>query len=88
MKKTRIFAICRFILLIIVAVIIGVRVYAWNAESLAGNRIPMPFGYGMAVVLSGSMEPVLAKGDLIIVEDADVLEHGEIIVFQDRKSVV
>lgn len=88
MKKTRILAICRFVLLVIVAVIIGVRVYTWNAESLAGNRMPMPFGYGMAVVLSGSMEPTMTKGDLIVVRETDTFAHDEVIVFQDGQSLV
>ena len=44
----------------------GINVYLWNASSLAGNAMPMPFGFGMAVVLSGSMEPVLSVNDLLL----------------------
>lgn len=88
MKKTKILAICRRILLAVAAVIIGVRVYAWNAESLVGNRMPMPFGYGAAVVLTGSMEPTLSVNDLIIAKETENFAVGDMIVFQDGSSVV
>lgn len=88
MKKSKMLAISRSVLLAIVAVIIGVRVYAWNAESLVGNQLPMPFGYGMAVVLSGSMEPALEIGDLIIVKETTEFDENEVIVFQDGQSLV
>lgn len=48
----------------------------------------MPFGYGAAVVLSGSMEPELSRGDLIVVGEADRFQEGDIIVFQDGNALV
>ena len=88
MKKTKILAFCRRIVLALAAVIIGVRVYAWNAENLVGNRMPMPFGYGAAVVLSGSMEPVLSVNDVIIAQKTEDYAVGDMIVYQDGGSVV
>ena len=88
MKKTKILAICRRILLAVAAVIIGVRVYAWNAESLVGNRMPMPFGYGAAVVLTGSMEPTYAIDDVIIAKEMEHYEVGDVVVYQDGDMVI
>ena len=88
MKKTKILAFCRRIVLAVAAVIIGVRVYAWNAESLVGNQMPMPFGYGAAVVLSGSMEPTLSVDDVIIAKETEELAVGDMVVYQDGTSVV
>ena len=88
MKKTKILAICRRILLAVAAVIIGVRVYAWNAESLVGNRMPMPFGYGAAVVLTGSMEPTYAIDDVIIAKEMEHYQVGDVVVYQDGDMVI
>ena len=88
MKKIKIWSILRITLIIVMAIIIGVRVYLWNAESLLGNRMPMPFGYGAAVVLSGSMEPVLSVNDLIIAKETEDYAVGDMVVFQDGNSVV
>jgi len=85
--KKRLFALLRIVLLTVVAVVIGVNVYLWNARSLMGNSLPMPFGIGAAVVLSGSMEPALQVDDLIFVKAQDDFEVGEIVVFQDGGSL-
>ena len=88
MKKTKILAFCRRVVLALAAVVIGIRVYAWNAESLVGNRMPMPFGYGAAVVLSGSMEPALSVNDVIIAKETQDYGVGDMIVYQDGASVI
>ena len=88
MKKAKILAICRRIVLAIVAVIVGLRVYAWNAESLVGNRMPMPFGYGAAVVLTGSMEPTYYVDDVIFAKEATEYAVGDVVVYQDGDMVI
>lgn len=78
----------RLVLLVICGAVLGVNVYLANAKSLVGNQMPMPFGYGASVVLSGSMEPEFSKGDLIIVGEADSYQKRDIVVFQDGASLV
>ena len=78
----------RLVLLIICGAALGVNVYMANAKSLVGNQMPMPFGYGASVVLSGSMEPEFSKGDLIVVAEADSYSERDIVVFQDGHSLV
>lgn len=78
----------RLILIGLCGGIIGINLYLANANNLVGNQLPMPFGCGAAVVLSGSMEPELSVGDLIFVTEADSYEEGDIVVFQDRNSLV
>lgn len=78
----------RVVLLVLCGAILGFNVYLANANSLLGNQLPMPFGCGAAVVLSGSMEPELSKGDLIIVSKSETYEKNDIVVFQSRGSLV
>ena len=66
--KIKIKDVLRWLLIVVCGLILGVNVYLANANSLVGNQLPMPFGYGAAVVLSGSMEPEFSEGDLIIVK--------------------
>lgn len=84
-KKTN---IVRIVLFVVAASILGVSVYNWNAKNLTGNQMPMPFGYGISVVLSGSMEDRLSKDDLIIVKEADNYKVNDIVLFQDGNSLV
>ena len=87
-KKSLLKKILRLAVLILCGATVGINVYLANASSLIGNKLPMPFGYGAAVVLSGSMEPELSKGDLIIVKPTDALTVGKVVVFQDGRSLV
>ena len=88
MKNKKFPPILRTVFLIVVSLVLGINIYSWNARSLTGNVLPMPFGYGGAVVLSGSMEPTLAVDDLIIVQAADGYEVGDIVVYQTGHILV
>lgn len=78
----------RLIVLIICGAVLGVNIYLANAKSLGRNQMPMPFGYGASVILSGSMEPELSVGDLIIVGESESYLEGDVVVFQDKTSLI
>ena len=80
--------ILRRVLLVIFGAALGINVYMANAKNLVGNKLPMPFGFGAAVVLSGSMEPELSKGDLIIIRETNEVSENDIVVFQDGSDLV
>ena len=54
------------------------------------DKIPSIFGYKPFIVLSGSMESELYKGDLAIVKnvDANTLKEKDIIAFRDADNYV
>ena len=80
--------IFRIVLIIIAGLTVGVGVFSWNASGLVGNQLPMPFGFGISVVMSPSMEPVLRTNDLVIVTEQDSYELDDIIVYQEGKMLV
>lgn len=88
LMKIKMKDILRLLILVICGTVLGVNVYLANARNLVGNQMPMPFGYGAAVVLSGSMEPELSVGDLILVKESDEIEVNDIVVYQDMSSLV
>lgn len=78
----------RTLILVLSGCVLGINIYTANSISLIGDKIPMPFGYGVAVVLSGSMEPSLSKGDLIIIKEADDIKNKDIIVYQSKDELI
>lgn len=89
MKKNKVGKdILRVLLLAVCGLVLGLNIYTANAKSLVGNHLPMPFGYGAAVVLSGSMEPTLSVGDLILVKESEAYAEGDIVVYQDVNCLV
>lgn len=85
-KKTK--TIIRLTALVLIAALIGLSVYSLNAERLSGNTLPMPLGFGATVVLSGSMEPALSVGDLLIVVKAESYEIGDVVVYQSGGTAI
>lgn len=80
--------ILRRCLLVLVGVILGLNLYLANAGTILGNKLPMPFGYGLANVLSGSMEPTFSKGALLLVKDTRNVQEGDIVVYQSGKELI
>ena len=80
--------ILRTAVLAVISLVLGVNIYLWNAGSLVGDQMPMPFGYGAAVVLSGSMEPELHIDDVILVHETQDYRVGDVVVYQSQGSLV
>lgn len=86
--KIQLKSVIRIAVLVLLAILVGVSIYSINASMLGGNALPMPFGFGMTVVLSGSMEPELSVDDLLIVTPADTYEVGDVVVYQTQRTAV
>lgn len=78
----------RRLILALLGLLMGLQIYFVNAGRVMGDPLPMPFGYGAAVVLSGSMEPTYSAGDLLIVKKTDHYQTGDIVVYQTGRNLV
>lgn len=83
-KKT----VLRYIIFSFIGIVLGLFVYTQNAKGLLKDNMPMPFGYGMSVVLSGSMESRLSVDDLVIIKATDSYNVNDIVLYQDGNSLV
>lgn len=77
----------RWVIFLVVVLILGLLLYQWTAGASAKKGLPMPFGYGMAVVMSGSMEPALHVNDFVVAAKKDDYNVGDIVVFQSDQSL-
>lgn len=73
--------------LALLGLVLGLNLYLANARML-GDPLPMPFGVGAAVVMSGSMEPALKIGDLIFVRETETIQPGDIVVYRSGASLI
>ena len=87
-KKKLLKNVLRIVALSCVGMFLGFNIYMWNAQSLTGNALPMPFGFGTAIVLTGSMEPTLEIDDLIFVKSQESYDVDDVVVFQSGSMVV
>lgn len=87
-KFKRKITVLRRLILVFLGLVLGISLYLANARGLARNQLPMPFGTGIAVVLSGSMEPTLQVDDLIIVRRAEHYAVEDIVVYQTNRELI
>jgi signal peptidase len=86
--KNFLYDLGRTLLLVLISLTLGVNVYLWNAKRLVGNALPTPFGYGISVVLSGSMEPTLSVHDLVLIRETPAVETGDVVVYQSENELI
>ena len=75
-------------MIIIAGLTVGLSVYSWNAARVVGNQLPMPFGVGASVVLTGSMEPTLKANDLVFVAEQEDYKVDDIVVYQSSNQLI
>lgn len=73
---------------LLLAVVILSNGYLLIARFLLHIEDPSIFGYRFAVVMSGSMEPVLSTGDFVVVKTRDSYDVGDVIMFHEEEILV
>ncbi len=75
---------------IILFIILAMNVFIIVQSKTDKDKVPNVFGYKPFIVLSGSMEGKIHKGDLIITKmiDPTTLKVGDIIAFRDVENTV
>lgn len=79
--------------IVVIVYIILIPLLLYNVSLILQSLInseetPKFFGVRTFVIISGSMEPTLNIGDIIIVEECDTYEEGDIVSFRQNQSVV
>lgn len=74
--------ICRVLLIVLVSVFIGYDAYLFNATYICKQSLPMPFGVGHAIIMSGSMEPAISVMDVVVIRKKSAYEIGDIVTYQ------
>ena len=80
-KKAKINA-GKVIALVLAVLVVYCCVYSLVVKAVRGESLPMPLGFGVGVILSGSMEPTYHVNDLIFAVKAKNFKVGDIVVYQ------
>lgn len=76
------------ILLTIVTIIIAIGIYYIYQIRIAHNDYANLFGYTFFEVATGSMNPTIQIGDVIVVKITKEIQENDIIVYKDGKSII
>ena len=86
----RVLKIIKYFLITVLTFIALICMWVFVQTLTKPNEVPSIFGYKPFIVLSGSMETELYRGDLAIVKEVDVnsLKENDIIAFKDKDNYV
>ncbi len=82
-----ILTIGNYLFTILLCILLGFNLFSLYQRSVHQQQFPMAFGFGYAIVASGSMEPTLAWGDLVVVHHQKNYEVSDIITFKQSGDV-
>ena len=82
--------ILQYAMLVLFAFLVSICLSIMIQMKIHPDRVPSIFGYKPFVVLSGSMEAEIVKGDLAITKeiDADTLQKNDVVAFWDKQGHV
>lgn len=87
-RNSKLFALLYGLGLTVLGLLIGLNLYLIHVQKARGEPMPMVFGYGLAVVQSGSMEPTYQVGDLLLVRRQQDYTPGQVVVYRARELLV
>lgn len=79
--------ICKGIIIGVLAIIILLNVTVIIKKVALNEQLPMVLGFGTAVILTGSMEPTIIPGDIVIIHNQEEYEIGDIVTYQSNSTV-
>ena len=75
------------LLKIIVILLVVILVYILYSKYIEKNEITKIYGYGFLVVLTGSMEPEINSGGLVVVKEGEY-EVNDVITYETENLLV
>ncbi len=88
MKTSKFKKIAWSVFVVLGAVFILLTAYKLVMRIANPSKLPTYFGYSSSFVISGSMEPVISAGDLVIFKTQDSYEINDVIAYYDEQDGV
>ena len=82
--------IVQYVVLTVLALLVVICAAVFIQTKVNPDKIPSIFGYKPFVVLSGSMETEIFKGDLVVTREVDIvaIQKNDIVAFRDKENHV
>lgn len=75
--------VVRMVLLVLLALVLGMEFYLFNARVMLREQLPTIGGVGLSVIISGSMEPSICVNDVIVVQEQEDYGISDVVVYVD-----
>ena len=79
--------ISKIILSVVLSVVLLINISGIILKLFSKDQISLILGFGSAVIVSGSMEPAIAPGDIIIIQRKSDYDIGDIVTFKANSYI-
>lgn len=73
---------------VVLAGMLFMNIYLIAARVLVKDRLPKVFGFALLTVVSGSMQPAIDIGDLIVIRQQKEYDVNDIVTYDNGRSLV
>lgn len=87
MKRTTLLSVLQKALVALLSLILVINLYLLVMQLVFKVELPKVFGFGQVIVISGSMEPAISAGDLLIIREQSEYNVNDVITYQWGNSL-
>jgi signal peptidase len=81
-------AIVKIIVIGLLSSILIGNLYLIAAQLADKDRLPKIFGYAQVIVISGSMQPFIEAGDLIIIKEQEEYQESDVVTYRSGRILI
>lgn len=81
-------ALAKKVLITVLAGILLINLYLVAAQLFFHQELPKLMGLAQIIVVSGSMEPAVEVGDLLVIREQDSYKVGDIVTYRSGGSLI
>lgn len=88
MKITKLLLrICKVIFIGVLGAVLLLNIANVFKRVFLKEEIPLVLGYGSAVIITGSMEPTISPGDIVVIHKQQSFAVGDIVAYRSDKPI-
>jgi signal peptidase len=84
----KIFKVFRAVFMAIMIAILLINGYLLAAKLIFKNDLPKLFGFAQIIVISGSMEPAVDVGDMLIIREQSSYKVNDIVTYHSNNNLI
>lgn len=86
-KKKSSLGLVQKVIVVILALILMINLYFLVMQLVFKVELPKVLGFGQVIVISGSMEPSISAGDMLIIKNQSAYQIGDVVTYQWGNSL-
>lgn len=76
----------RGLIIAVLSLVIAMNLWLLIDQAVLKHDPPQIFGYSQLIVTTGSMEPSIRPGDVVIIREMDSYQMGDVVTFRDPEG--